>query len=477
MRHEMKKATALPIPRRFPCGRSILVVLIILSAFSLTGAEDWPTYMHDNARSGVTTESLTLNELDEDWVYVPPAPPQVAWDGGAPWDAYRSSGTTTFELTPQRDFDFVFAVTVIGELLYFGSSVTDSVHCLDVQTGGQKWFFTTEGPVRYPPSYYDGKLYFGSDDGYAYCIDASDGSFIWKYSPSEGTRLVGNNGSLISMWPVRTGTAVLDGKVYFAASLVNWQTSYLCSLDAQTGSDSGPELYRVSGGVTPMGPVLASATRIYLLQGRLHPYAFNRATGAISGTFGERGQSGCYALLTSDSSFVRGHTKVHAEGYELAEHDAEGRDRIAAHPNARHLVVSGTTAYVLTRTSLLAVSRSNGSVQWSVPCDYPHALIQAGDVLFAGGTNKVAAYSITNGDEIWNRVVNGRARALAAAGGRLFVSTDTGSINMFGSAHLPADLNKDRVADLLDLTMSAKNYLGCTNPANVKLHCENLPDP
>jgi outer membrane protein assembly factor BamB len=391
--------------------------------------------MHDNARSGVTTESLNLDELDEGWIYVSPMPPQVAWDGGAPWDAYRSDGTTICELTPQRDFDFVFAVTVIGDLLYFGSSVTDSVHCLDIDTGRQQWFFTTEGPVRYPPSYDDGKLYFGSDDGHAYCIDADDGSFIWKYRPSEDTRLIGNNGSLISMWPVRTGTAVSDGKVYFAASLVNWQTSYLCSLDAQTGSDKGPGLYCASGGVTPMGPVLASATRIYLLQGRLQPYAFNRATGAISGTFGERGQSGCYALLTSDSRFVRGHAKVHSEGYELVEHDAENRDRIASHPNARRLVVSGTTAYVLTNSSLLAVRRSDSSVRWYVQCDYPHALILTDNVLFAGGTNKVAAYSITNGEQLWSRAVNGRARALAVSQGCLFVSTDTGNIYMFGRNH------------------------------------------
>jgi outer membrane protein assembly factor BamB len=435
MKHGMKKIVTLPIHNRIPCSRLHLVALIVFCVFGAADAEDWPTYMHDNSRSGVTTENLIPDELDEDWIYVSPVPPQVAWDGGAPWDSYRSSGTTICDLTPQRDFDFVFAVTIVGDLLYFGSSVTDSVHCLDVRTGQQKWFFTTEGPVRYPPSYDDGKLYFGSDDGHAYCIDAIDGSFIWKYSPSEDTRLIGNNGSLIPMWPVRTGTAVLDGKVYFAASLVNWQSSYLCSLDAQTGSDSGIGLYCVSGGVTPMGAIMASATKLYLLQGRLSPYTFNRSNGSVSGTFGERGQSGCYALLTSDSRFVRGNAKVQAAGSELVEHDTITKDRIATHPNARRLVVSEGTAYVLTWTSLQAVRRSNGSMQWSVPCDYPHALILAGDVLFAGGTNKVAAYNITNGDEIWNRVVNGRARALAVAGGRLFVSTDTGNIHMFGHAH------------------------------------------
>ncbi|MHC4436094.1 MAG: outer membrane protein assembly factor BamB family protein [Planctomycetota bacterium] len=432
MRYELKKIVTLPIHNRIPCSRLHLAALIVFCVFGVADAEDWPTYMHDNSRSGVTAEKLLPDELDEDWVYVSPVPPQVAWDGGAPWDSYRSSGTTICDLTPQRDFDFVFAVTVVGDMLYFGSSVTDSVHCLDVRTGQQKWFFTTEGPVRYPPSYDDEKLYFGSDDGHAYCIDASDGSFIWKYSPSEDTRLIGNNGSLIPMWPVRTGTAVLDGKVYFAASLVNWQSSYLCSINAQTGSDSGTGLYRVSGGVTPMGAIMASATKLYLLQGRLSPYAFNRSNGSSSGTFGERGQSGCYALLTSDSRFVRGNAKFHAAGYELAEHDTATKDRIASHPNARRLVVSEGSAYILTWTSLKAVRRSNGSNRWSVECDYPHALILAGDILFAGGTNKVAAYRTSDGQQIWSRIVDGRARALAAAGGRLFVSTDTGNIHVFG---------------------------------------------
>ena len=460
------------------CEGWIMAAFVVLCTLGPAVAEDWPTYMHDNARSGVTTESLVLNEMDEAWVYVSPAPPQVAWDGGAPWDAYRSSSlTNTCELTPQRDFDFVFSVTVVGDLLYFGSSVTDSVHCLNTRNGRHKWFFTTNGPIRYPPSYDDGKLYFGSDDGYVYCIDAQDGSFIWKYSPSEDTRLIGNNGSLIPMWPIRTGTAVLDGKVYFAASLVNWQSSYLCSLDAQTGTDSGAGLYSVSGGVTPMGAIMASLTKLYLLQGRLSPYAFNRATGSVLGTFGERGQSGCYALLTPDSRFVRGHAKVHAESYELAEHNADTRDRIAAHPNGRRLVVSGTTAYLLRETSLLAIRRSNGSTIWSVSCDCPHAMILAGDVLFAGGTNKVAAYSIANGAKLWSRVVEGRARALAAAGGRLFVSTDTGNIYMFGHSYLPADLNKDGVVNLLDLAMFADDYLRCTDPANTLWPCENLLKP
>jgi len=433
MRYNANKIITFPTENDAARCVFLMVIFVVVCFFSSAIAEDWPTYMHDNARSGVTSDALDLDELEESWVYVSPVPPQVAWDGGAPWDAYRSSSDNTFELTPQRDFDFVFFVTVVGQSLYFGSSVTDSVHCLDVRTGRQKWFFTTNGPVRYPPSYDDEKLYFGSDDGCVYCISASDGSLIWKYSPSGDTRLIGNNNSLIPMWPVRTGTAVLDGKVYFAASLVSWQRSYLCSIDAKTGSDSGTGLYSVSGGVTPMGAILASQTNLYLLQGRLPPYSFNRFTGSALGTIGERGQSGCYALLTPDSRFVRGNAKFHEAGYELAEHNTESKDHIATHPNGRRLVVSGDTAYLLTKTSLSAIRRSNGSLRWSVPCDCPYVLILAGDVLFAGGTNEAIAYSTTNGNKLWRRDVNGRARGLAAADGRLFVSTDTGNIHIFGN--------------------------------------------
>jgi len=445
-------------------------------------AEDWPTYMHDNRRSGLSGESLVLDDLEQAWVYACPALPQLAWDGGQPWDSYANNLQV-----PMRDFDTAFFVTVGGDLAYLGSSVTDSVHCYDARTGEQLWFFHTNGPVRYPPSHYDGKLYFGSDDGYVYCIGAQSGSFIWKYSPSGDTRLIGNNNSLIPMWPVRTGTAVIDGKVYFAASLVPWRRSYLCSLDAATGSDRGSGLYVTSGGSTPMSAILASATRIYLAQGRRYPNIYKRDNGTYIGHIGgEPGDGGCYVLLTSDTGYAYAHGQDHGTGYEANEYV----DRIATYRNAKCMIVSGETAYVVTEqlsvnTSkndrriinprLTAFNRSNGGTLWSVTCDSPYySLIMAGDVLFAGGTNKVTAHDSISGNEIWSKPVHGRARGLAAANGRLFVSTDSGSIYMFGRTHLPADLNEDGVVNLLDLAMFADDYLKCTDPANKQRPCEDL---
>ena len=48
-------------------------------------AEDWPTYRHDNARSGHTSQTLAIDRLHEQWVWRSPQPPQTAWAGPAKW--------------------------------------------------------------------------------------------------------------------------------------------------------------------------------------------------------------------------------------------------------------------------------------------------------------------------------------------------------------------------------------------------------
>ena len=47
------------------------------------------------------------------------------------------------------------------------------------------WAFTTGGAIRVAPTFNLGKLFFGSDDGFAYCIKASNGKIVWKFSPTK----------------------------------------------------------------------------------------------------------------------------------------------------------------------------------------------------------------------------------------------------------------------------------------------------
>jgi len=446
-------------------------------------AADWPTYRLDNRRSGATTESLPL-PLQQAWAYSSPSRPQTAWPGPAKWDAFADLKG----LKSMRNFDPVFYVTAAGDSVYFGSSVDDAAHCLDASTGKERWIFFTDGPVRLPPTYHKGRVYFGSDDGYVYCVDAKEGTLVWKYKAVENDNLVPSNNKLISLWPCRTGVLVAEGKAYFAASLVPWNESYLCAVDVQTGSDNGPGLYKsAQTGLTIQGAMLASPTRLYICQGRQSPIICDRATGRSLGSIGRSGDGGVFALLADDNTLIHGSGQSHRAGGELRSFDAQTKDYIATFPAATAMVATGKMAYLLTKNELSGFDRlrylglnrrkneflsrrdkaskglkalgaNAGGAEgkalseeiekikgglgeldsqmpscfvWTVECAYPHSLILASDVLFAGGDDSVAAFSIRNGKRLWKAAVNGKAHGLAVANGCLLVSTDAGQIHCF----------------------------------------------
>ena len=446
-------------------------------------AENWPTYRHDNRRSGVSGEVLRA-PLRKAWVYSSPSRPQPAWPGPAKWDAYAGLKG----LKSMRNFDPVFHATVAENSVYFGSSVDDAAHCLDIATGEERWVFFTDGPVRLPPTYDKGRVYFGSDDGCAYCVDALKGTLIWKYRACEEDRFVPSDTKLISLWPCRTGVLVAEDKAYFAGSLVPWNASYLCAVNAQTGNDDGAGLYRsVQRGLTIQGAMLASPTRLYISQGRQSPIICDRERGTVVGSIGKSGDGGVFALLADDNTLIHGQGQNHRAGGELRSFDAQTKDYIATFPAATSMVATKTMAYMLTADGLSAFNRVRylslnrqknallarqgqigkqlkglgdnakgaegkklpeelekirgnlkklesqmpGCFTWTVECSYPHGLILAGDMLFTGGNDSVAAFGMKSGELLWEATVAGRAHGLVAANGCLLVSTDTGNIYCF----------------------------------------------
>jgi len=90
------------------------------------------------------------------------------------------------------------------------------------------------------------------------------------------------------------------------------------------------------------------------------------------------------------------------------------------------------------------------ATQWKCPFDGSDAMILAGDILFAGGENQVVAVDAVTGRRLWSAQVRGKARALAAASGRLLVGTDQGAIHCFG--HAPAPFAHRVISPPVDLT-------------------------
>ena len=147
-------------------GLSLICTCVMGMSLSQVQAEDWPTFQHDNRRSGVTGEHLPAT-LIRHW-QVSADVPKTAWSGPAKWDSFANK----VNLKPMRNFDPVFYTTVAQGRVFYASSVDDAVHCLDVDTGRETWVFFTGAPVRLPPTYYEGTVLFGSDDGHVYCVEA-----------------------------------------------------------------------------------------------------------------------------------------------------------------------------------------------------------------------------------------------------------------------------------------------------------------
>jgi len=261
----------------------------ILAGAELARAEDWPTYMHDRHRTGVTAERLEL-PLSACWVYQARHQPQPAWPGPAKQDFWHRA----FNLRATVTYDRAFHVVGTGDTVFFGSSADDKVYALDARTGAERWTFFTEGPIRLAPTTANGKVYVGSDDGCVYCLSADDGSLLWKRRATETERIIPGNGRMISMWPIRTGVLVDDGNLYFAAGLFPNQGAYLCALRAEDGTIQ----WKSRVDISPQGYVLASDERLYVPTGRTNPFIFARSDGRVLGELPSAG--GTFALLTEN---------------------------------------------------------------------------------------------------------------------------------------------------------------------------------
>lgn len=134
--------------------------------------------------------------------------------------------------------DVSYAPVAAGGLLFLPSNVSDEVMALDLLTGATRWRFFAEGPVRLAPVCVDGKVCFGSDDGYVYCVSAGDGRLLWRVrGVPEGlpdSRML-VNGRLCSRWPVRGAPVERGGVIFFGAGVWPEEGVYVGAVEVATG--------------------------------------------------------------------------------------------------------------------------------------------------------------------------------------------------------------------------------------------------
>lgn len=488
--------------RRLSAVAATCLVAILLTNNPLRAA-NWPTYRADSARSGITTESVAP-PLSLQWTRTSAHAPRPAWPKPA-------------EERHRMEFDRAFFTTIADGLVYFGSSVDDTVTALDAATGQVKWVFFTQGPVRFAPSVWNGRVYVGSDDGLVYCLTAVEGKVIWTYRPGPSDERVIGNGRMISRWPIRTSVLVDGGVVYFGAGVFPADGLFVCALKAEDGSvlwkndsidDKTHEL--IYGGVTPQGYLIASEANLYVPAGRAMPVAFDRKTGRFLYVCDAGDKTGGSWALVSGGELIAG---VDNSGTPAKVAYKEGastpdRDSFAWFPGI-DMIVAPEMTYMLTDNGVYAIDRKAYATMrerahnlgqqkrvlaktiqvnrdqfakataekrrdlekrtaeagkkiaeidaevdrlkaqlysWRHVAKDLQAVILAGNVVFAGGQGIATALNAKTGEVLWNGEVDGTAVGLSAAGGRVYVSTDRGTIHCFGPAgNVPAKVVEKRI--------------------------------
>ncbi len=252
----------------------LLVVCLPLLTFTATAsANDWPMWRYDAARSAHTPQEL-------------PEELHLLWTRQFPQHkpTYR---------TKRMQFDAGYEPVVLGGTIFVASSCNDSLTAFDTQTGQEKWRFHAGGPIRLAPVAWRDRVFFGCDDGHVYCLAASDGRLVWKFRAVPSSRQVLGNGRLISLWPVRGGPVLHEGRLYFAAGVWPFEGVFVYSLDARTGKvvwlndecgylfGKQPHNAESLGGITPQGYLVVAGNQLIVPCGQAVPASFDLETGKL----------------------------------------------------------------------------------------------------------------------------------------------------------------------------------------------------
>ncbi|MHC4914209.1 MAG: outer membrane protein assembly factor BamB family protein, partial [Planctomycetota bacterium] len=372
--------------------------------------EDWPMYRADPERRGATASRV-------------PAAPGEIW-------AAEIGG----ELSPP---------TIAAGKVFVTSVETHRVHALDAASGKKLWSYTADGPVYSPPAYHRGRAIFGGRDGWVYCLDAQDGRLAWRFRAAPAEDRIVAFGQPESVWPVADDPLVVDGKVYCVAGRHSALDGgvFLYSLDAATGR----VLWETKPAYKTFTDTFVRSGK-YLFMNRLK---IDPKTGANPRTSSSRD---LFFYASGSSPFeddtyawrTRWNLKGRASGSILVFDEANTYG-LTAFPE-----IDGNMKYSWGRPGkgdhkLWKKTGSGKQVKdaWSLTIPIrPRAMVLTADAVFAAGPPdawpperaRLVCYATADGKELGNvelpapPVFDG----MAAAGGRLYVSTTDGRLRCLG---------------------------------------------
>ena len=355
-------------------------------------------------------------------------------------DLSHSGATDSTGATPQGQVQWTFPTggavesspAIVDGIVYFGSQ-DGKIYAVDAASGSEKWEFQTESFVQSSPTVVDGVLYVGSNDGRMLALDAGTGNLIWAYR---------------TPYPVTSSAAVVDGIVYFGSDDFN-----LYALDALTGR----LLWKFQTGHLVAGSPVVADGIVYIGSFDGNMYALDAKTGKFRLHF---------ASLSIDATAVVSGNTVYCNnvnGYLFA---INGRVRNWPYEQnirpfwiqlwAMHLApqppqtsgliwsvklgqsshsspaLANNTLYLGIDLSLVAVDARNHGTLWSFPTGNmveSSPAVLGNTVYFGSDDGKIYAVDATSGKELWDVITGGKViSSPALANGILYVGSDDGKL-------------------------------------------------
>ncbi|OGV77424.1 MAG: hypothetical protein A3K19_12560 [Lentisphaerae bacterium RIFOXYB12_FULL_65_16] len=481
--------------------RSVAGALAVSAALvGAARAEDWPTYQHDAQRSGVTAETLQA-PLAQQWVMAPAFPPRNAWSDphSVPVegvlelprvrfdDAFHpvaaggrlffgsSADNTVYALDAASGkpcWSFVtdapvrLAPTVWQDKVYVGSD-DGVVYCLNAADGTVKWRFAAAPaprmllgngglislwPVRSGVLVEDGVAYFAAGvfpaEGLVlYAVKAEDGTLVWKndtYGQAGKSQLTPQGYLLASkerlfMPSGRTtpaGFSRTDGRYLFQPNVNRWNLGIFGGTWAVLAGDvviNGTE--QLVATAENNGQAVFSEEARRLVVGKDSVYL---ATGKDIVGLEREPWVAINRKRLGPKQRILMTTNALAEPKGKLNRLVQKKQPVPPELASQVEQLEKTLAQAKTEDDACAV-QLKGVTKWTVPCEFADALVLTPTLLFAGGQDAVVAFDTTAGKEVWKAKVDGKARGMAVADGRLYVATDTGHVHCFA----PGEADKD----------------------------------
>ncbi|HIL25455.1 MAG TPA: hypothetical protein EYG19_08665, partial [Verrucomicrobia bacterium] len=414
---------------------------IFLLWFTLCAdANDWPQWRFGPGRGAVSPHALPA-ELHLQWTrQLPKAAP--AWPA--------SQTKLQFDRAPEP-------VAADGKI-FVPSTANDTLSAYDTKTGKELWRFFAEAPIRFAPVAVKGRVWFGSDDGHLYCLNAADGSLRWKFNGGPAKRWVIGNERLVSTWPSRGGPVYRDGKIWFTASIWPFMGIFIHCLDAETGrviwTNSGDGMnYTVQphgapsfATVAPQGHLALAGEHLIVPGGRSTPAVYDAATGKLLHFKYDKKRGHYRVMAGGDFYFVDGGRFRNSSGNARGSIRPQlvGPDFVltanGAKLTAETLAVKVTRKEVTDRKGKKTVQTEFKTDKlWSgeLPGGFSRVFLQAGQQIVAGGKNAIGVFNIADlrkgkAEPTAQAKLKGEPWTVLAADDRLFVVTLDGRLHCFG---------------------------------------------